>query len=40
MGIELAKFAIQIVGFKAARILKPIFNVLLIDYQLNSRVMI
>jgi hypothetical protein len=29
MGIELAKFAIQIVGFKVARNLKPIFNALM-----------
>ena len=29
MGTELAKFAIQIVGFKVARNLKPIFNALM-----------
>ena len=29
MGTELAKFAIQIVGFNAARNLKPIFNALM-----------
>jgi len=29
MGTELAEFAIQIVGFMMARILKPIFNALI-----------
>jgi len=29
MGTELAEFAIQIVGFKVARNLKPIFNALI-----------
>ena len=28
MGTELAKFAVEIVGFMMVRILKPIFNVL------------
>jgi hypothetical protein len=28
MGTELAKFAIEIVGFRVARFLKPIFNAL------------